>query len=234
VLLTVLFALTEIKSPVQRAVASVGVSFEWPGLSVVGPTGKSLSITTFDFGWLAAAGTMLLLTGVLTALVMRVGPRRAARCYREAFGQIRWAVLTISSVLALSYVMNLSGMAISLGTWLAGIGGAFALLSGFLGWFGVALTGSDTSSNALFGAMQVAAAHRIGVSPLLLAATNSTGGVQGKAAAMQNLCLAASAVGMPGREGDILRKVLGWSLALLALFCLFAYLQTSVLSWMVP
>lgn len=234
VLLTVLFALTEIKSPVQRAVASVGVSFEWPGLSVVGPTGKSLSITTFDFGWLAAAGTMLLLTGVLTALVMRVGPGRAARCYREAFGQIRWAVLTISSVLALSYVMNLSGMAISLGTWLAGIGGAFALLSGFLGWFGVALTGSDTSSNALFGAMQVAAAHRIGVSPLLLAATNSTGGVQGKAAAMQNLCLAASAVGMPGREGDILRKVLGWSLALLALFCLFAYLQTSVLSWMVP
>ena len=72
------------------------------------------------------------------------------------------------------------------------------------------------------------------VVPLVLAATNGTGGVQGKAAAMQNLCLAASAVGMPGKEGDIVRKVLGWSLALLALFCLFGYLQTSALSWMVP
>jgi lactate permease len=137
-------------------------------------------------------------------------------------------------VLALSYVMNLAGMAISLGTWLAGLGGAFALLSGFLGWFGVALTGSDTSSNALFGAMQVAAAHRIGISPMLMAASNSTGGVQGKAVAMQNLAIGASAVGLPGREGDILRKVLGWSLALLAVFCVLAWLQTTtVLSWTV-
>jgi len=102
-----------------------------------------------------------------------------------------------------------------------------------LGWFGVVLTGSDTSSNALFGALQVAAAHRIGISPLLMAATNSTGGVQGKAAAIQNLALAAGAVGMPGRESDILRRVLGWSLALLAVLCVLAWLQTSVLSWMV-
>jgi lactate permease len=156
------------------------------------------------------------------------------RCFGQAFGQIRWAILTIACVLALSYVMNLSGMAVSLGTWLAGIGSAFALLSGFLGWFGVALTGSDTSSNALFGAMQTAAAHRIGISPLLMAAGNSTGGVQGKADAMQNLAIAAGAVGLSGKEGDILRKVVGWSLGLLVLFCLLVWLQTSVLSWMVP
>ncbi|HXA60941.1 MAG TPA: L-lactate permease [Streptosporangiaceae bacterium] len=234
ILLTALFALTSVQSPIQKFVASQKFSFVWPGLHVVSAHGKPVAIAKFDLGWLGAAGTMLLITGALTVLILRVRLGRALRCYGEAMSQIRWAVLTICCVLALSYVMNLAGMAISLGTWLAGLGGAFALLSGFLGWFGVALTGSDTSSNALFGAMQVAAAHRIGISPLLMAATNSTGGVQGKAAAMQNLAIAASAVGLSGKEGDILRKVIGWSLGLLAVFCIVAWLQsTSVLSWMV-
>jgi lactate permease len=234
ILLTVLFALVSIKSPIQQFVAGQDISFGWPGLQVVSAAGKSLKIATYDLGWLGAAGTMLLFTGVLTALILRVRLKSALRCYADALYQIRWAAVTICCVLALSYVMNLAGMAISLGTWLAGLGGAFALLSGFLGWFGVALTGSDTSSNSLFGAMQVAAAHRIGVSQLLMAASNSTGGVQGKAVAMQNLTIAATAVGLSGKEGDILRKVIGWSLGLLALFCILAWLQSTVLSWMVP
>ena len=234
VILTVLFALTSIPSPIETFVARQAFTFVWPGLHVVSAAGKPVAVATYNLGWLGAAGTMLLFTGILTALVLRVRPGQALRCYGQALHQIRWAVVTICCVLALSYVMNLAGMAISLGTWLAGLGGAFALLSGFLGWFGVALTGSDTSSNALFGAMQVAAAHRIGISPLLMAASNSTGGVQGKAVAMQNLAIGASAVGLPGREGDILRKVLGWSLALLAVFCIFAWLETTtVLSWTV-
>ncbi|MGC0418725.1 L-lactate permease [Embleya sp. AB8] len=234
-ILTVLFALVSYRGPVSRFVDEQDVSFHWPGLDVVGHTGKPVSITTFDFHWLGAAGTMLLLTGLLTILVLRVSPGRALRCYGEAFHQIRWATVTIACILALSYVMNLSGMALSLGTWFAGAGSAFALLSGLLGWFGVALTGSDTSSNALFGAMQVSAAKEVGISPLLMAATNSTGGVQGKAAAMQNLVIAASAVGLSGREGDILRKVIGWSLGVLAVLCVLAWLQsTSVLGWMVP
>ena len=233
-ILTALFALTSIRSPIETFVAGQTFNFVWPGLHVVSAAGKPVAVATYNLGWLGAAGTMLLFTGVLTAFVLRVRPSRVLRCYGQALHQIRWAVVTICCVLALSYVMNLAGMAISLGTWLAGLGGAFALLSGFLGWFGVALTGSDTSSNALFGAMQVAAAHRIGISPLLMAASNSTGGVQGKAVAMQNLAIGASAVGLPGREGDILRKVLGWSLGLLALFCILAWLEsTTVLSWMV-
>ncbi|HEY2059494.1 MAG TPA: L-lactate permease [Amycolatopsis sp.] len=233
-LLTVLFGLVSVHGPVQRFVQGQAVSFPWPGLHVATAAGQPVSAATYDLGWLGAAGTMLLLTGMLTALILRVPLPQAVRCFGQAFGQIRWAILTIACVLALSYVMNLSGMAVSLGTWLAGIGSAFALLSGFLGWFGVALTGSDTSSNALFGAMQTAAAHRIGISPLLMAAGNSTGGVQGKADAMQNLAIAAGAVGLSGKEGDILRKVVGWSLGLLVLFCLLVWLQTSVLSWMVP
>ncbi|MEU8961449.1 L-lactate permease [Streptomyces sp. NPDC048491] len=234
-LLTFLFSLVSYDGPVARFVDAQDVSFTWPGLRVVSASGRPLAVATFDFGWLGAAGTLLLCTGVVSACVLRVSARRAVRCYGEALRQIRWAALTVSCVLALSYVMNLSGMAVSLGVWLAGAGRLFALLSGLLGWFGVALTGSDTSSNALFGAMQVTAAQHVGISPLLAAATNSTGGVQGKAAAMQNLVIAAGAVGLTGREGDILRKVIGWSLAVLTALCVLAWLQsTSVLGWMVP
>ncbi|RLU81783.1 lactate transporter [Streptomyces griseocarneus] len=235
VILTVLFALVSLHGPVERFALSFDIRFVWPGLHVTSAAGRPVSITGFDFGWLSAAGTLLLMTGVLTSWLLRVPLRQAVRCYGQASRQLRWAALTIACVLALSYVMNLSGMAVSLGTWLAGIGSAFALLSGFLGWFGVALTGSDTSSNALFGAMQVSAARHSGLSPLLMAATNSSAGVLGKAAAMQNLVIAASALGLSGREGEILRKVIGWSLGLLVVLCLVALLQsTPVLDWMVP
>ncbi|MEV7938107.1 L-lactate permease [Kitasatospora sp. NPDC088264] len=234
-IITALFALVSYGGPVAGFVKDQDVAFPWPGLHVTSPSGRPVAVTIFDFGWLGAAGTLLLATGVLTALILRVPVRRALRCYLDALHQIRWAALTIACVLALSYLMNLSGMAVSIGTWLAGLGGAFALFSGFTGWFGVALTGSDTSSNALFGAMQVSAAQHIGLSPLLAAATTSTGGVQGKAVAMQNLVIAASAVGTYGREGEVLRKIIGWSLAVLAVLCLLAWLQsTPVLGWMVP
>lgn len=234
-LLIVLFALTSYHGPVQRLLASREVTFSWPGLRVLGTDGRPAAVTVFDFGWLGASGTLLLIAGALTAAILRVPAGQAVRCYAQTLYGLRRAALTIACVLALSYVMNLSGMAVSLGTWLAGLGRAFALLSGFLGWFGVALTGSDTSSNALFGAMQTSAARQAGLSPLLMAATNSTGGVQGKAAAMQNLVIAAGALGISGREGEILRKVIGWSLGVLAALCLLAWLQsTSVLGWTVP
>ncbi|MFF4406700.1 L-lactate permease [Streptomyces sp. NPDC001404] len=235
VLLIALFALISYHGPVQRFLASQDVTFSWPGLDVHGTDGRPVAVTVFDFAWLGASGTLLLIAGILTAVILRVPARRAVRCYAQTVYGLRRAALTIACVLALSYVMNLSGMAVSLGTWLAGLGRAFALLSGFLGWFGVALTGSDTSSNALFGAMQVSAARQAGLNPLLMAATNSTGGVQGKAAAMQNLVIAAGALGISGREGEILRKVIGWSLGVLAVLCLLAWLQsTSVLGWTVP
>jgi len=234
VILVGLFAITAFVGPVQRAVASVGFSFPWPGLHLADRSGKPLPVTVFDFQWLSSSGTILLITGIATACILRVSAKRALGCYGEALKQIRWAILSISVVLALSYVMNISGMARELGVLAADTGSAFALLSGALGWFGVALTGSDTSSNVLFGAMQVSAAHRVGLSPLLMAATNGSGGMQGKAVATQNLVLAASAVGLPGREGDILRKVLWSSLGLLLVLCVLAWLQTNALSWMVP
>jgi lactate permease len=139
------------------------------------------------------------------------------------------------AVLALAYVMNASGQTSTLGRWLATSGGLFAILSPILGWLGVAVTGSDTSSNSLFGALQVSAAKQAGLSQLLMAAANSSGGVLGKMVSPQNLAIAAAAVSMSGREGDIFRRVLGWSLGFLAFMCVLVYLQsTPVLSWMVP
>jgi lactate permease len=118
---------------------------------------------------------------------------------------------------------------------MAGAGGAFALISPILGWLGVAVTGSDTSSNSLFGALQVAAGTKANLNTTLLAAANSSGGVLGKMISPQNLAIAAAAVGLVGREGDIFRRVLLWSLVFLAGMCVLVYLQsTVVLNWMVP
>ena len=120
------------------------------------------------------------------------------------------------TVLALAFVMNLSGQTITLGTWMAAAGGAFALLSPILGWLGVAVTGSDTSANSLFGALQVTAANQAGLSDVLMAASNSSGGVLGKMISPQNLAIAAAAVGLDGKEGDIFRRVILWSLGFLS------------------
>jgi lactate permease len=223
--------------PIKAALAKDPwtVSFHWPGLDVVGANGKALSSTTFAFGWLPAAGTLMILAGILTAIVLRVRPGRALRAYGETYVGLRHAIVTVMAVLALAYVLNQSGQTNTLGAFLAQAGGLFVFLSSILGWIGVAVTGSDTSANALFGALQVQTAAKAGLDPLLLAAANSSGGVLGKMISPQNLAIAASAVGMPGQEGDIFRRVVGWSLLLLLLMCVLVTLQaTPVLDWMVP
>jgi lactate permease len=166
---------------------------------------------------------------------LRIRASIALAAYRETLDQLKWAILTVASVLALAYVMNLSGQTVTIGLWAAGAGSVFALISPAIGWLGTAITGSDTSSNSLFGALQVAAAKHSGLDPLLLAASNSSGGVLGKMISPQNLAIGAAAVGMGGQEGELFRKVLKWSLLLIAVMCVLAYLQsTSVLDWMVP
>ena len=208
--------------------------FAWPGLEVLNAAGDPVSSTTYTFNWLPAAGTLMIFAGLITALILRISPARMLRTYADTYVELRSAIVTVMAVLALAYVMNLSGQTTSMGAWLAGAGGAFVVLSPILGWIGVAVTGSDTSANALFGALQVQTATRAGLDPVLMAAANSSGGVLGKMVSPQNLAIAAAAVGMAGREGDIFRKVLGWSLGMLALMCLIVFLQsTPVLGWMV-
>jgi lactate permease len=209
-------------------------AFDWPGLNVLNGKGEAPTAATFKFNWASAAGTLLLVSGLLSMLVLRIRPGAALRAYANTLNQMKFAILTVASVLALAYVMNMSGQTITIGTWLAGAGKAFAFLSPLLGWLGVAVTGSDTSSNALFGALQVTAADKAELSPMLMAASNSSGGVLGKMISPQNLAIGAAAVGMVGQEGELFRTVLKWSVILVLAMAIIVVLQsTAVLSWMV-
>jgi lactate permease len=227
------FALAQL-GPIKTFLADAGSEFGWPGLDVRNADGEQVSATTFKFNWASAAGTLLLVSGLVTMLALRVSPGRALRVYGRSLDQLKWATLTVAAVLSLAYVMNLSGQTITLGLWIAGAGGILAFLSSIIGWLGVAVTGSDTSSNSLFGALQVSAAKEAGLDPTLLAAANSSGGVLGKMISPQNLAIGAAAVGLGGREGELFRRVFLWSILLVLIMCVLVYLQsTAVLSWMV-
>ena len=219
---------------IKDALAGPTQLLDWPGLNIRNPAGEPISSTTYAFNWLGATGTLMFISGVLTAIALRLDPRHALRAYAATLKQLKWAIVTVAAVLALAYVMNQSGQTSTLGLWLAGAGGAFAFISAALGWLGVAITGSDTSSNALFGALQVTAAKNAGLSPTLMAAANSSGGVLGKMISPQNLAIGAAAVGLAGKEGDVFRRVLGWSLVLLVAMCVIVLLQsTGLFDWMV-
>lgn len=221
---------------IKDALDSVTRTFTWPGLSELQTAGgKESKLPLFKLNWLGAAGTLMIFAGLITIPVIGIKPGQAARAYVDTYRQLATAIVTVMAVLGLAYVMNSSGETATLGAWMAGAGAAFALISPILGWLGVAVTGSDTSSNSLFGALQVTAANQAGLDPLLMAASNSSGGVLGKMISPQNLAIACAAVGLSGREGDLFRKVIGWSLGFLVFMSLLVYLQsTPVLSWMVP
>jgi lactate permease len=212
---------------------SVTQIINWPGLHIINEAGKPVA-TTFKLNYLSAAGTLLLISGLLTLLILRIRPGRALRAYGRTLDQLKFAILTVMLVLALGFIMNQSGQTTTLGLFVAGAGGLFALFSPLLGWLGVAVTGSDTSSNSLFGLLQVTAAQSAGLSQTLMAAANSSGGVLGKMISPQNLAIAAAAVGMQGKEGDLFRRVFAWSIGFVLFMCLLVYLQsTPVLGWMV-
>jgi lactate permease len=221
-------------SPVKKVLDKATRVVHWPGLHLYTAKGTPSSVPNFTLNLLTTPGTQMLVAGILTAVVLRLSLVRALKAYGTTLYQLRWAIVTVMAVLALAFVMNASGQTITLGTWMARAGGVFALLSPILGWLGVAVTGSDTSSNSLFGALQVTAAAKAGLSPVLMAAGNSSGGVLGKMISPQNLAIGAAAVGVHGKEGDIFRRVIIWSLVFLAFICALSVLQASVLSWMVP
>jgi lactate permease len=246
IIIVAVFAIAKLVDPVEQFLFELGGGtgygtpdkaangFAWPGLDVTNPDGEAPSAQTFQFSFWDTPGTVVLFCGLLTMVVLRVGVGSALRTYGATLNQLKLAILTVMAVLALAYVMNLSGMTTTLGRWVAGSGGLFALLSPIIGWLGVAITGSDTSSNALFGALQVEAAKEAGLSDVLMASANSSGGVLGKMVSPQNLAIGAAAVGLAGKEGDILRRVLFWSLVMTAIMCVIVYLQsTGILDWMV-
>jgi lactate permease len=233
IIIIIVLGVTSI-SGITKELDKATSEFGWPGLHVLSSKGKAPTSETFKLNYLTAAGTWLFVSGVLTTLVLRVRPGLALRTYWSTLVQLKWAIVTVMAVLGIAYVMNMSGQTITLGAWAAGAGGFFAFLSPMIGWFGTAVTGSDTSSNSLFGALQVAAAHKANLSATLLAGANSSGGVLAKMVSPQNLAIGAAAVGLAGKEGDIFRQVIGYSLVFVLLMGILVLLQSGALSFMVP
>ena len=235
-LVIAVFAASKLIDPVKNFLAGTDVKIAWPGLDgqVLTTSGTVSSSTVYPFSWLSSPGSLLLICSVVVAAIYRVSPGAWIHEFVDTAVKLKFAFVTVASVLGLAYVMNLSGQTITIGTWIAGAGAAFAFLSPILGWLGTAVTGSDTSSNALFATLQQTAGQQAGIDPTLLVAGNSAGGVVGKMISPQNLTIAAVAVGLVGKESDIFRKVFLWSIGLLAVICLLVGLQSTVLSWMLP
>jgi lactate permease len=208
----------------------------WPGLN------KAISITLYhDKPYAAvwafqplATGTAILVAAIITALLVRISPAAFFRCVGTTISQIWVAVITVMLIISLAYLMNYSGMAYTLGEGVASTGPFFILLSPFLGWIAVMLSGSDTSGNALFGNLQVVAARQLNLSPILIAATNSSGGVMGKMISPQNIATGVSTVGMTGQEGKVFARTFIHSVVLTLLLGILVIIQQYLIPWIIP
>ncbi len=182
----------------------------------------------FTFNWLSFTGTGIFAAAVVSGFLMGFTPRRLIRAYGRTLKRVRFSLLTVAAMLSLGYVTRYSGLDATLGLAFARTGVLYPFFGTMLGWLGVALTGSDTSSNVLFGSLQKISAEQLGLSPVLMASANSAGGVMGKMIDAQSIVVASTATGWYGHEGTILRYVFFHSLALAALMGLFVLLQAYV------
>ncbi|EPX94464.1 lactate permease [Ralstonia sp. GP73] len=183
---------------------------------------------------LSAVGTAILLTALISIVLLRMKPLEALAAFGETLAELRRPILSIGLVLAFAFVANYSGMSSTLALLLAGTGTAFPFFSPFLGWLGVFLTGSDTSSNALFCSLQSTTAHQIGVSNTLLVAANTTGGVTGKMISPQSIAVACAAAGLVGKESELFRFTLKHSLLFAAIVGVITMIQAYWLTGMIP
>jgi lactate permease len=217
-------------------VASIGQqTIHWPGLH------NAVFITLYKKPYVAnwvfqplGTGTAIFLACILTAACVGVGPGRFLAAIGATWRQSRMAILTVALIVGLAYLMNYSGMNYTLGLGVASAGVLFPLLSAFLGWVAVFLSGSDTSGNALFGNLQVVAAKQLGLHPVLIAATNSSGGVMGKMISPQNIATGCSVINLQGQEGRVLARTFIHSIILTVLLGGLVVLQQYVFSWMIP
>ncbi len=211
-------------------------SVPWPGLH------NMVAITLYkdkpyNAVWVfqpLATGTAILLSAVITAALVGVGPGRFLGCVVATWRQSRIAILTVALIVALAYLMNYSGLTYTLGLGAASMGVVFPLVSPFLGWVAVFLSGSDTSGNALFGNLQVVAANQLGLNPVLIAATNSSGGVMGKMISPQNIATGVSVTDLKGQEGLVFARTFKHSIILTLVLGVLVVLQQYVFRWMIP
>ncbi|RSD19416.1 L-lactate permease [Amycolatopsis eburnea] len=214
--------------------------FAWPGLHnhvvqhppITAKNTPYAATLTVDF--LFSPGTVALIAAVISGFAMGAGPGLLLKTYRRTLVQMRWALATIFMILAIAFVMNYSGATQTLGLALATTGAVFPLFSAYIGWLGVFLTGSDASTNSLFGPMQVISAQQLNLNPILAGATNTSGGVMGKMISPQNLSIGATAIGQSGKEGSLLRQTFLWSLLLTAVVGVISLLQATILTALIP
>ncbi|GHU04926.1 L-lactate permease [Alphaproteobacteria bacterium] len=188
----------------------------------------------FKLDLASATSTAILFASMISMIVLKVSPARGAEIFWENLKELSRPVFTIGMVLAFAFVANFSGLSSTLALVLAGTGGAFPFFSPLLGWLGVFLTGSDTSANALFCGLQATTAQQVGVSELLMVAANSTGGVTAKMISPQSIAVACAAVGLIGKESDLFRFTVRYSIIFAVMACLLTGFQQYVTPWMIP
>lgn len=188
----------------------------------------------YKLDWLSATGTAIMVAAVISVIYLRMKPQAAVATFFSTMKELALPIYSIGMVLAFAFISNYSGLSATLALALAHTGDAFTFFSPFLGWLGVFLTGSDTSSNALFAALQATTAQQIGVSDVLLVAANTTGGVTGKMISPQSIAIACAAVGLVGKESDLFRFTVKHSLIFTCMVGIITTLQAYLLTWMIP
>ncbi len=217
-------------------IAAIGqVAVKWPGLH------NAVFITLYKKAYAAVwlfqplgTGTAILLSVLIAALALGCGPARLGRAVVDTFVQIRIAILTVMLIVGLAFLLNYSGMAYTLGLGVASVGVFFPLVSPFLGWIAVFLSGSDTSGNALFGNLQAVAANQLNLNPVLFAATNSSGGVMGKMISPQNISTGVSTTDLKGHEGVVFARTFTHSVVLTIALGILVAIQQYVIPWIIP
>ncbi|MEX6457071.1 L-lactate permease [Moraxella osloensis] len=188
----------------------------------------------YKFDWFSATGTAIVLAAIISIVMLKMRPKEALSTFGETIKELRTPIYSIGMVLAFAFIANYSGLSATLALALAHTGKAFTFFSPFLGWLGVFLTGSDTSANALFAALQATTAQQIGVPEVLLVAANTSGGVTGKMISPQSIAIACAATGLVGKESDLFRFTVKHSIIFTIMMGVLITLQAYVVPWMIP
>ena len=223
--------------PVKGALNSMGmIKFNIPGLhdAIMRPDGSPLVIKPFEFNYLSAPGTALIFATMISIPLIGMGYKQGIEVYWSTLKQLRFPMITIASVVGFAFIANNSAMSLTMAMALASTGVFFPFFSPMLGWLGVFLTGSDTSSNALFCNLQSTSAQAIGVDPVVTVSANASGGVTGKMISPQSIAIGAAAVGLVGKESELFRFTLKHSFIMLFVICLLTITQAYLTPWIIP
>ena len=223
--------------PVKEALNSIGIiKFELPGLnnSIMKEDGSPLVIKPFEFNFLSTPGTALLFSAFIFIPLVGMSYSKGLKIYWTTLKQLAYPIITIAAVVGFAFIANNSGMSITMAMALAATGAMFPFFSPILGWLGVFLTGSDTSSNALFCKLQATSADTLGVDPVVTVSANASGGVTGKMISPQSIAIGAAAVGLVGKESDLFRFTVKHSFIMLFVICILTALQAYAIPWIIP